>query len=228
MEAVKPRPPTRTNRDKTKRVISEKPEPLDSHEEIAHIENLRNDSQMETLASVKSPETPQDLTDSATTTSIGNLKAPDSIPPVNLPFDKSRINHFLIYPLHINIVTANWDKMLNFYEEVLELPMAHHPENEMCGFVAGNVGFFLTKNSISSGNPQNNLQIILATDLTLSHLSRKLETRGIKAERKDLNYINSRCCETSSMPVVQINDPDGNRVLIASINPEKIEKTLRS
>ena len=138
---------------------------------------------------------------------------------------RSRVNHFLSYPLYINIITANWDKMLDFYEEVLELPVVHHPKEQACGFVAGNLGVFLIKDPGSSKNPQNNLQLMLVTDLTLSRLARKLEMRGIKTERISLNHFNSPCCENGCIPVVQINDPDGNKILIVSSHPEKKEKS---
>ncbi len=141
MEAVKERPPTRTGKEAKKQVVHSLAEQLNAKQKPTPQKELQNsvvqiskDQLNSQVTNTLLPPTSFDTSTtetSATTAGVGSFKPKDYIPMTNISQDTSRISPFLIYPIYINITTANWEKMCNFYEEVLELPTVRHPDIEL-------------------------------------------------------------------------------------------------
>ncbi len=221
VEAVKERPVKRAGKSKS---------PLEGEtKQAAKSSTEQKKQQSVSVAPVQEEITPKQFGDD----SLGMEKpASESAPPSTLvqedvglikplsnptevsispPVEENRVNHFLNYPVGINIRAKHWDQMRLFYEEVLELPLLQGLEQDQLAFVGKN--FILTliqdnSNSGGVGSLSGSVDIFFSSGISLARLAQKLAVRNVTAQEDTFGR--------HKIPFLYVLDPDGNRVLFTS------------
>lgn len=228
MEAVKERPLTQAEKTrrtprKQKQKDNASPQDLTSHDIVLPMnDSLETPSPTSNTEAGKVLEKPSPLEKETSGYSVNaklSQQNQTSVATIHQPVNSNliRINQLLVYPVGLTIYTSQLLPMRFFYENVLELKALNIIDQNFVS-IQGN-GLFINLIRIDSFNrvfSRNNIDLELMTDHPLPVLFQKFKARGVPVEQTMIECYN--------IPVLRIQDPDGNVISLISTRNQTREK----